>query len=228
MYQSFFEAVKQNQLEPKHLSFEKSLKVKTGEPINYSRIMYAINIKTGLALVKAYNIDILNLLTVIPKNKISWFGFGFDDSIKGIKVYLETPHDKNSTNNNPSLSIVCQDYDCSGQTPIKGVDYKMYFWTYDLPFTSQTQPVKNLMQHSRYSMTTYTVTPRGLEWYAYYINLGKRKVYQNIIDIMDLAKNTCNKKECQELNRYLNNIKDADITWISFGKNGTFNIYFRD
>jgi predicted transcriptional regulator len=224
MYHNIFEAVKHNKF-----SFEKSFKVKTGESINFDRIMYAVNIKTGLALVKSYHIDISHLLTVIPENKISWMGFGFDDSIKGIKVYLETPHDKNCTSDNPSLSIVCQDYDCSGQIPIIGTDYKIYLWTYTLPFESKTQSVKNLMQYSQYSMVTYTLTHRGLEWYAYYINLKKRKMYQIITDIMNLAENTIeDKKECQKLHRHLNSIKDADITWISFGKNGSFNIYYRD
>jgi hypothetical protein len=228
MYQSILHDVILKQEEPKQLTYEMSIKVKPGESINAARISYGLNVDNGFEIINKYGFNIERLADIIPVEQLSWILFGFDHNAKCIRIYFERPNPMDRGVNVIEPTGVCNEYICNNDNLIMLDEMKIYYWSYDEPFETKTLPVRELMDHSRYYLTAYKKTKRGLEWYAYYINHKNRTINLNMPNLLRIASPLLNHTEYLKLVGLLSKYSKYITTWISFGRNGSFNIYFRE
>lgn len=231
MYQSILYDVIKNQQEPKHSTYEMSIKVKPGESINSARISYGLDVGDGLRIIHKYGLDISRLARIIPIEQLTWILFGFDHSVKCLRVYFERPNERiRGVPPNSEPTGVCNEYiyDSDNDKLILLDEMKVYYWSFSMPFETKTPAVQTLMNYSRYNLTAYKKTKHGIEWYAYYVNHKDRTLGENIPYLLRIASSILDSAEYSKLVQLLTKFSECSTTWISFGRNSTFNIYFRE
>lgn len=223
MYASVLESVLKYQKEPKHSTYEQSIKIKSGESINCARISYGVDVNDGIRIINQYGFDVRGLQELIPIEQLTWILFGFDHRAQVVRIYFERPQ------RDDGPTGACNEYIyTNGKFSIFG-DTKVYYWTFEMPFTSDSPDVNELMKYSRYNLVAYKKSGNKHKWYAYYINHGNRSVAENTEYLLNIAKSMCNTNMYNELVHLLTHpeVKNKMVTWISFG-DGSLNIYMRE